>query len=72
MFHNETIKKCLENYKIYAMETKKFEQELNDLDKFISNLYQEIKYNVKKQNTVRIQAMKEAAYNEYKSILKKV
>ncbi len=71
-YNTETTKKCLDNYKTYAMETVYFGDDFSDIKKTISDMYENLLMNVKKQNKNYIQVMKNTAYNNYLLVLKKV
>ncbi len=70
--HLEATRKCLENYKTYVMETVHFEYEFTDMKNTITDIYENLLLNVKKQNKNYIQVMKDTAYNNYLIVLKKV
>ncbi len=70
--HKITFNKCLHNYKIYSMDTLNSQNEYNELEMILSDMFAQLRDSTNKQNSTYIKELKENACNEYNSTLRKV
>ena len=70
--HGITFNECLHNYKIYSMDTLNSQNEYNELETLLSDMFAQLRETTSKQNATYIKELKENACNEYNSALRKV
>lgn len=70
--HEETIKACLKNYRTYAMESNRFEEECNEIENTIMDLYNSFQAQIKEHNKTLLQNLNDTAFKNYSTSLKKV
>lgn len=70
--HEETIQSCLKNYRTYAMESNKFEEECNEIENTLMDLYYSFQAKIKEHNKTFLQNLNDTAFENYSSSLRQV
>lgn len=68
--HQETLQTCLDNYKLYSMETSS--DDYHDLESSLLNSFSNYKDICSQKNIIFIKNLKETACTEYKTQMKNV
>lgn len=70
--HEETIQSSLKNYRTYAMESNKFEEELKEIENTLMDLYHSFQAKIKEHNKTLLQNLNDTAFKKYSSTLRQV